>query len=399
MPRSLTSAGLVVKTLAEILTDIKARISAAPSLGPNANVEDGSIYGDLTSVFGREIVQLDELALALYSAFRRTAAEDSALDNVGDWLGVPRLDATSSTATVTATGTPATSIPENSRIRVPSGPTFITKAAAVIGGGGTVDIIVASEVTGPIEAAAGSLTEIVDATAGWTSVTNAADATPGRERELDPRYRDRITRSLQTGECSSDQAIREAIEAADPDILSVTVQSNRDLATDAEGIPGKSFRAVVFPSAIDTEAVASAIFDTMPAGIKSDGSDVELTFVDPQGKNQKIRFDFADEIDLHLEIDVFRDANLYPDNGDDLVRAAVDLYDEFLFVGTDFVPFQLSCLIAEIRGVFDVVIRVGTAPSPTQTTPFAISLTEIAQLDSADPGGGGRTTLFILDPL
>ncbi len=74
----------------------------------------------------------------------------------------------------------------------------------------------------------------------------------------------------------------------------------------------------------------------------------------------------------------------------------VDEYGELIGAtpGTDFLPFQLACLIAEIAGVVDVVVEVGDSDPPTSTAPFSIALDEIAALDSADPPGG-RTTVTI----
>lgn len=392
MPIIVDAAGVQVKNLTEIIADISARLTA--SINPNLRFEPGGVLKNVVDAVALEALSLNEGLLAVANFLNRNTAEGASLDNLGFIVGVPRLLATRSTGIITATGVSMTLIPADSKVRVPEGPIFRTTADAAIGGGGTVDIAIESVELGAIAAQDTSITEIVDGVIGWTSVTNADDVTPGREIEDDFDYRARQPTALQRGTTATDQGIRAAVEDVD-NVLAVTVRSNRELTTDGDGIPGKSFRPVVFPPGVVEADVALAIWDTMPAGIRADGSDHAVDITDDQGYTQTIRYDDALALELHLEIDVVRDPLTFPEDGEDQIRTLVDDVGAALSVAEDFRPLILACLILELGGVDDVEIRVGTAPSPTQTTTFAIDLGEIAEFDSAAPAGG-RTTIALL---
>lgn len=384
MPLSFGPFGLVVKTLSEIVTDIGTRLKAAPSLGPNIRLEAGGKLFDIVSVFSRQVVSIHEALLGLFNAFNRNLAEGANLDNLGNNVGVPRLPATRSTVLQTIVGTPGTLIVRNSQVRVPSGPIFRTTVEVSIPGGGTIDVIVESNDTGPVTAAAGAITEIVDGVVGWTSTTNTLKATPGRDLESDIDYRARIGRSLQTGETATDQAIRTKVEQVS-NVLQVLSKSNREFPTDADGTEGKASRTIVHPSTVDETEVALAIWETIPSGIKPFGTDHTVLFVDDQGYNQSVSFDDATVVPLFLEIEITKDADLYPLDGDDQVLAKVDELGLTLKINEDFLPLELECLVALITGVREANVKVGLAVSPTQETPFIIAIDELAELDSTAP--------------
>lgn len=243
-----------------------------------------------------------------------------------------------------------------------------------------------SEDTGPIEAGAGSITEIVDAVAGWETVSNPADVDPGRDQETDTGLRLRRTRSLQSGTVATDQAIRTAVEAVDK-VEAVMVQSNRTLTTDSNGIPAKSFRVTVHPELADTEyiqAIAQAIWETMPAGILAYGTDEAVTVTDDQGYSQSVFFDWVVEIPIHVEVTLTKDAALYPTDGDAQVRANILAYVASLGVGDDVYPIRVDCGALEVDGVLDVTAKVDTVDPPVNTSPLAMALNQLATLDSGD---------------
>ena len=68
-------------------------------------------------------------------------------------------------------------------------------ADALIPNPGTVDIVAEAVQTGPIAAAAGTLTTIVTQVAGWETVTNPAAAVPGIAQESTQGYRSRMLAS------------------------------------------------------------------------------------------------------------------------------------------------------------------------------------------------------------
>lgn len=384
MPLQLTPDGLQVKSREEIRADIIARIQASPTLGPQIRTDGSGAIVDMLNVMVARLGEIHEALLDVNQSRSRQSAENQSLDNLGSLVFVPRLDATRSTGTVTLTGTPGTFVPGGSRVREPNGPTFRLISDATIGGGGTVDALIESVDTGPVEADAGTITEIVDAVAGWDSVTNSEAVIVGRDQEGDEEYRARITRSQQSGRAATDNAIRTNLEQGVDNILAVLVISNRTNITDSNGIPGHSTRSVIYPDTLDTDQIAEIIWRSYPAGIGIDGAE-SAVITDDQGVDHTVRWSWATDVDIYLEIDVTVSAALFPADGEDQIRAAVDEYGATVSVGDDVIPLEIACIIAQIAGVRSVVIRVGDAPSPVSTAPFVIEPTEIAQFDSTAP--------------
>ena len=111
------------------------------------------------------------------------------LDAIGSVADVRRLQATHSRLVATLTGVGGTVVPAGSRAKTdPGGDEFATTEAVTLSATGVTVTMQAVE-TGPVEAAAGTLTRIVTGIEGWETVTNAADAVLGRARQGDDEYR------------------------------------------------------------------------------------------------------------------------------------------------------------------------------------------------------------------
>lgn len=385
--REITAAGLTVKTTDEVRDDLRDAIHGSSEFGEDTSVGSSSVLGQILDVHAASISDLDDLAQAVYDAFNLDNAEGVSLDNLAALVGLTRKAATYSTATLTLGGTPTTVIAAGKRARVPDGTIVALDAEATIGGGGTVDAAATATETGPLEAAAGSITEIVDAVSGWDTVTNAEDATEGTNVETDEELLARRERSLAVGGNCTDQAIRANLEAL-PDVTSASVISNRTLITDAYGIPGKAFLAVLWPTGLDEDRIAETIWLSMPAGIRPHG-DEELTITDDQGYEQTVRFSYATEQEIYLVANVTTETG-YPVGGDDLVKAALLNFGNTHRPGQDVQPdyFEGYCLFDSddrVTGIaaITVLAKIGGAPGAGDTDPIPIDLTDIADFDSS----------------
>lgn len=378
----LTVAGLNIKTLPELIADVNDALRAA--LGTAIQLGTGTVFGQLRDSF---LVQLDivwQLARQVYDAFDPDVAEGEQLDNLAGLVAVTRLPATFSSVTPTLGGIAGTVVPAGSVARIGlTGARWVTDADATIGIGGTVDVLAFAEDSGPIEGAAGTIDTIATAIAGWATVTNTEDAEAGRDVETDIQLRARRSRSLQIIGAGTDSAIRAQLGQV-TGVLAVRVISNRTLITDAFGIPGKAFRAVIHPATVDPELIAPVIFNTQPAGILSDGSElVEVT--DSQGFINDIRFSFATVLDMFARATLTVDDAEWPsDGGTQVVQAILDFGDT-LSVGDDVIVVQFACAILEVQGVVDVVFRVkeGSFPLDLDVVNLTVDAIEIADFDSS----------------
>jgi hypothetical protein len=381
----LTAAGLIVKRIDEIRTDLREAILASSQFGAGTNVGDDSAIGQILDAIATQLGELHELLQAVYDSFNVDNAEGTALDNLAGLSGVIREAATFSTAVLTLGGTPATVIPAGSQAQVPETTKyFALDEDATIGGGGTVDAQATATSSGPVEAAAGSITEITTPVSGWDTVTNAADATLGEDEETDSEYRERLSASFSIGGTSTDHAIRARVEQL-ADVSAAVCISNRSLVTDANGIPGTAFRVVVWPDTADGPTIAEEIWGPagMPAGIYSDG-DEEYSVTDAQGYAQIVRFSFATELEIYWDITVTSNAD-YPADGDDLVEAAVLAYGNGLSVNEDVLPIgAINEIYDNVPGVDHLVVLVaaGAPPGGGDTDPVDVGLTQISDHDS-----------------
>ncbi len=387
MTWGLTSTGFNAKRSADIREEMVEDIRDSTEWGEDAQTGADKALGQLVDPPADRVGEVWEQQQAVYDAWDLDAAEGVQLDNLGKIVGVPREPASASTVFLTLFGTPTTVVPAGSRARVPDGGIFAIDEDATIGGGGSVAVTSTATEDGPIEAAAGSITEIVDTVSGWDTVVNAFDAALGSYIESDAAYRARIRASRSAAGTSTDQAMRAALVRLDA-ITAAAVVSNRGPDDpDALGIPKNAFRAIVWPDTLSTpdqQLVAETIWNHLPLGIYSDGSDVVATVVDSQGKSQTVRFDYADQVQIWWEVDVTTETG-YPSNGDDLVEAAVLAYGQALLVGDDVDPIKAARLIVDptdndyyVAGVKHLVIRVGKSAAPTGTTPVTIEETEIS---------------------
>lgn len=380
----LTTAGFEIKRTADIVDDLRARVTAA--FGPDTLTGADSVLGQLIAAFAIELGQVWELAGQTYDALDPDASEGVMLDNHGALVGVRREGATFSTGTVTLTGDASTVVPAGTVFEVAAtGARFELIADATIGAGGTVDATVNGVTTGPLEALAGSLTTIVTPVDGLDSVTNATDITPGRDVESDAEYRVRRGEALQATGAAVDLAIRGALLDDFDHLTDVIVRSNRTLTDpDADGIPAKAFEAILYPDAGDAALdlqLAEAIFRLQPVGIEAHGDKV-FTVTDDEGYSQTVKFSYATEVDYYVAATVTAGAT-YPADGDAQVAAALLAEGNLVGVGDGVRFWKFIAALDSIPGIEDVTIKIDTVDPPVNTANIAGVYDTIPRFDSS----------------
>jgi hypothetical protein len=389
---SFDGTGLIVLRTAEVRDNIAEFIQGSSEWGPEAQVGSDKALGQLIDAPAEQIGLIYELVQALYDAWNPSGAEGVHLDNLLQLLGLVRQAASPSTVTLDLTGVASSTvpgIPTGRRCRVPDGPIFYFLGDVTFDGSGDAQVTGYSVDDGEIEALANTITEIVDAHANWSTVNNPTDAEEGQETESDAEARLRRTVDLTRAGRSTDRALRAQLQSIDG-VEAAIVISNRTLVT-VDGLPGKQFECVIWPNTLTVaqqEEVATAIWQQTPNGIQSYGSQAAVV-TDNQGVVQAIFWSWATPIDIYWDITVTKNTE-YPATGDDLVKQAVLDYGNSLSVGDDVLPIGAIDRIVQgegdttpgVPGVQDLVVKVGTAPSPSGTTPITISQREISDHDS-----------------
>ena len=378
------STGFTIKTLQEVLADLDA--SLRTELGENLRLDADSVLGQIRGAIGTEISLVWEALGEVAAALDPDQAVGVYLDALAALSGItPRQQATRSTGTITVNGTSGTVIPAGSRVRdAASTVTVETTASATIAGATSVPVQALT--TGPIEAAAASLTVIVTPVAGWSSSTNAAALTPGQNIESDLQLRARREASLQASGTGTDGGIRAALLEI---VEQAVVLSNRTTSTAADGTPAHAVRAILYPdpnSATVEAAIATAYFGQLPAGIQAWGTSVTATVTDSQGVDHTIEWDYATEVDVYIDVTV----TLAP--GSDVVaadiQAAIVAYVNALEVGDD---VRVLRVYQAIQAVSDEVLSASSlaidiVDPPVATSDLAIDIDEIARTATANIG-------------
>ena len=352
----VTNDGFVTKTLEEIKAELEADLISA--LGAETNVTSTSVLGQLIGLFASSNREVWEAIESVYKSFDVDQATGSSLDAMAALSGSIRLAATKSTVTGTINIDNGVTVPLGSVASVSGNASarFVTLVAVTNSSGSTADFSVAMEAesTGIVVANASTLTVIETPVAGWNTVTNAADATPGTNVETDAELRIRRDEDLRA-------AGNATVEALKADILAVTdvefakIFENVTLVTDGDGVPGKAFESVV-QGGTDA-AVASAIFLSKAAGIEAHGTTSEVV-VDSSGENHTIKFTRPAIKTLYISAFFTTDASEYPATGDNDTKTAIfDFVDAEFSVGDDVIISKACKPIYSIPGVEDLTVN------------------------------------------
>lgn len=378
----LTPAGLTIKRLADILEEMKTQAQSPSYFGPGIAVDDDTPMGHILGLFAIQLSKIWELSSQVYDSRDPNSADGTSLDNVSSLVGVDRLGATKTFGPVEVDGTPWTLIPQGSIVRIPDGERFLTQDDVTLTAG-TDTVDVEAENFGAIEAAANSITEIVTAIAGWTSVDNPSALATGREIETDSALRLRRESSLQVIGAGIDQAIQARVVDDVDDVSACRVISNRSTITDSYGIPPHAFMTVIYPNPVSDETeVVRAIWETMPSGIKPYGA-IEYDVTDDNGYTQRIGFSYAVGVLIYMEAVLTYDSEY---GGDSDVEQAILDEASTLSVGDDVRLLAFTCAIPEdVPGIVSlkVLAKVGIWPGPTDDVDIDIDLTEYAAFDAA----------------
>lgn len=389
----LTTSGFTKSTLAERIAQLQGIWQSAlgATIDVDAESPDGQIIGALAEMFAN----LDDIAEGTYNGLLPDGATADFLARLVRLNGISKNAGAYSTATCTFAGTSGTIIPTTAIIRGTDEQdqtiTWSPSVAVTIPGGGSTTGTVVCNTLGDYQAPAGTLTRIQTVISGWTSVTNAADATRGYEAETDERLRARRARSV----AAPSQAMTDSVYAAIVDLANVlqAVVWENELDTTKAMTGGTldphSIFAIVDGG--DQDEIAEAIWLRKSGGCSMMG-DVSRTVTDVQGHAHTIKFSRPTDVDIYLELDITARAGWVTGTDDDIKEAIVAAAAEpgaILIGGDSNNEFAWSDVLtwislAGLVGFSVTEVRMGTAPSPA--TPWqnvAIDFDAIARFETA----------------
>lgn len=327
-------SGVIPTDLAGYKGLIEERLQSI--FGNSFVLADETVAGQLVGALALALAQVDERAVDVVNGFNVNTAVGEQLDALGSVIALVRNEARASTVVLTVTGTPNTSIPEGSRVRATTeGSTaFATDSDVVIGSSGSATVNATAVTTGLVEAAAGTLTVIMNPVVGWTTATNAAAAIPGRARETDTAYRRRFETAYAHLGRDGLENIRSAMLNVNG-VTDVLVEQNdttaavtkQDQTIAAHSIyVAVDYQGNTAPAADSAfeEQVGRAIFESKPAGVGTVGStDVTLAHGGGNRGATTIRWDWVVRIPLQITVTVTLTRGVVPPNWENLVRQRI----------------------------------------------------------------------------
>ncbi len=307
----ITDTGIQTDGLSGFVTQLETAFRNA--LGPTLNLAPETPQGQIIGELAIILTEVEELAIHVANGQNLGTLRGRQITDWGTLLSHQKIDGERSTVTAVLTGTEGTIIPRGARVRTIQNALFATDARTIIGGSGTASVLMRAVDIGEVRADAGTLTKIVDARAGWTSVTNQDAARLGRNVETDAEYKRRYPREV------SGQA-RDSVEAVLANVLridGVTDALVRDNDTSAavtvQGIQiGAGAIVVIVDGGADAD-IARGIALSKPAGSPTVGNRM-ATWRHAQGFEVEIMFRRVDLVPVRVSVTTRADAG-FQSNG------------------------------------------------------------------------------------
>jgi uncharacterized phage protein gp47/JayE len=383
----LDSQGFKRKRYADLIVEMEAK--ARELYGETVNTSERSPLGILLRIFAWFLSKPWEKAEDVYYSAYINTAQGIQQDRLGPYVGITRIPEQFAEGSVSFTGVAGYTIAAGFSVRTQSGKYFTTLSNATLDGAGLgTALIRASEPGVRGNVAVGTIIEIVNPNPNVTSVTNPSAATGGREKETDPEFRERFQLSVSGGGASTVDSIRGALLRVQG-VRAATIIENNTLSTDLAGRPGKSFQAYVLGG--DADEIAQSILGTKAAGIESYG-EVSRTVADLSGSQHIIKFSYAEEVAIHINVDITRN-DQYPADGDAQIRSAIIRYiggeaaDGSLYsglgMGNDVIYTKLISAIFKVEGVEDVSLEAATTGGYSSENIVVLS-NQVAQVVHTD---------------
>lgn len=386
MSGGMTAQGFIAPTVQEEIADLGASFQA--NINNGIDLSPDQPIGQAVGIFAEKFTELMELGATVYNALNPNDAEDQLLTNVSAISGTYRQVATYSTVVATLGLNASTTVHAGATAIVLGQPgnIWVLQSDVVSTSAGNYTGTFQSQVPGPFVANAGSLTVIGTPTIGWLTVTNAADAVQGLPADTDTTLRQKRALEL-LGEGAGDlDAIRAAVLKVGG-VEQCFVYENTSLLTDSTGLPGKSFRVVIWDGAgmaASNNNVAQAIWNSKPSGILSYGTTASGVATDSTTTARTILFDRAVQVRLRVDLATTPDVLTSPQTA--AVKAALAAYATANYnLGVSVIVLPLAAA-AILPGVTTDVptFDVSTDGITFGTTNIPITGLEIATLATTD---------------
>lgn len=397
----INNEGFFAKRLADILDDLETQLEQItdPDTGETLQIDfdEDDPWIQSINVLAANNATTWEMLQLVYTQFDPSQAVGAALSGLVQINALTRRFGTPSTIPIEITGTTGTVIPPGQQISdEQQNVVYQTDQEITIGVTGTEVGTASSVENGAFVSLNGTITTILTPVAGWETVTNTDDSTPGNFTETDEELRARRNLSTESPSQSPVEAVYGNLRQIEG-VQFARVYVNNTLAVDARGIPAKTIAPVVVGG--EDEDIANVLFLRTPVGIDYFGTE-SFTITDSQGETYDINWIRPDEVDVQIEIDLtVVDDGTWPSDGADRIKAAILAYaaggapalgidegfEDLGFVpGENVTQSRLYTPVNSIPGHKVTRLELSALPDPVGTADVVIDFDEVAAFDSGN---------------
>lgn len=318
----ITSTGVDPHTLENYVTDLEVIFRSV--FGADLNVDAETPQGQLIGAIALAFSVADETVVKSANSTSIFKGFGQQLDALASIINVERIGAQRSQVTVDLAGTPALLIPAGTRAATDAGDLFVLDDDVQLSGGGTASATMFSVETGAIPALAATLTNVVDVVPGWETINNVADASLGRDAEIDTTYRksyfNRLFKNALTPVASIKAAIAGVEGVSDVEVF----ENDTDTPVTVQNvtIPAHTIAAIVEGGA-DLE-IGTAIRESKTTGIPTDGT-TSVDVPHPAGFDTPIEFTRVDLLAIEVDLTITINSG-FPPSGLNLLKDRIVEY-------------------------------------------------------------------------
>jgi uncharacterized phage protein gp47/JayE len=247
---TITQAGLAIESKPNIISWLISQFQSI--YGNDVNVASNSPDGQLINIFAQMCSDFLQLLLTAYNSMAIHTSYGSRLDELVALNGLARIQGTYTQAQVLVTATGAVSLPGlDQTVLTPftvadgAGNQFQLKTTYVFGGAGSAMLVFQAVTIGQLQTTANTITNIVTATLGASTVNNPTVASDviGVNEENDAQLKIRHDRSFNLAATGPSDSMEAALKNCADITDALVVENNSAILTN--GIPANTVWAIV----------------------------------------------------------------------------------------------------------------------------------------------------------
>jgi len=314
--------------------------------GSDAVLTPDSQDGQLLATFAQAINDCNQATISVYNSFSPAKAQGAALSSNVKINGLNRQVSSNSTVDVTITGV-AGSVIANGIVQDSLKNKWDLPASVMIPPAGQIVVTATCETAGAINAAIGTVTQIVTPTFGWQTVTNASAAAPGAPVETDAGLRVRQASSTALPSLTILEGVLGGV-AAVAGVTRYAAYENDTDTTDSDGLPSHSMSIVVEGG--DATEIATVIATKKAPGTGTYGTTSE-TVIDTYQVIHNIKFFRPTDVPITVQINLVKLSGYTSAIGDEIKSAVANAISN-LAIGGDVLVNKLYSF-ANLPGTAD----------------------------------------------